>query len=75
MFGQYAKNEDKAMVSSYKSFHHVFKLNQARLCADANYAINYSRQEKLRMPEQQAEKQEVQQLSQYIKETIKQNDM
>ncbi|KAH3885597.1 hypothetical protein DPMN_009592 [Dreissena polymorpha] len=72
MFDQYAINEDKAMVSLYKSFHHVFKLNQARLCADANYAIKYSRQEKLRMPEQQAEEQEIQQFSQYIEETIKQ---
>ncbi|KAH3729255.1 hypothetical protein DPMN_055222 [Dreissena polymorpha] len=75
MIGYYAKKEDKAMVSSYKSFLHVFKLHQGRIFADANYAINYSRQEKLRMPEQQAQKQEVQQLSQYIKETIKQNDM
>lgn len=70
MIGFHAKKEDDTKVSSHKRFLDVFKLHEGRIFADATYAINYSRQEKLRMPQQQADEEDIASLGLYIQSTI-----
>lgn len=61
-------NDDRA--EEIEKFKKVFTLNKAALFGDAIYAINMSRQEKLRMPEQEAEDEDIKKLRDYICQTV-----
>ena len=55
-----------------EKFQKVFKLKKSTLFGDAIYAIHMNRQEKLRMPEEQADEDDVKALQTFICDTIKQ---
>ncbi|XP_048247628.1 uncharacterized protein LOC124124735 isoform X1 [Haliotis rufescens] len=62
--------EEDAKASEIEKFIHLLDLNQNILFGDAAYSINRSRQERLRMPEQQAREEEVTTLRVHTLNTI-----
>lgn len=70
LIGMYAQREEDDKVASIERFVKVFNLKKSIIFADATYAINFNRQERLRMPEQQADEVEVEKLRQHIKNKI-----
>jgi hypothetical protein len=63
-----ATDDKKAQETSF--FIEILNLNQSQVFGDAAGVINYNRQEKLRMPEMQADEEEVKTLHNFIKERI-----
>ena len=62
-------NDERA--EEIEKFQRVFKLKKSTLFGDAIYAIHMNRQEKLRMPEEQADEEDIKALQTFICETIK----
>ena len=54
-----------------EKFKRVFTLNKSSIFGDAIYAINMTRQEKLRMPEQEADDEDLTTLSDHLRKNVK----
>lgn len=62
------KDEKASEMEKWKK---LFELNKTLIFGDSTYAINISRQERLRMPEKMAEEEDVTKLREHIFEVIK----
>ena len=61
----YLGEDNDAKAAEVQTFVHYLELNRDAVFADAVYAINKSRQERLRMPEQMADEEVVDKIKQY----------
>lgn len=66
LIGNHAKDGNDDRVDELQKFLYVYNLHVDRIFGDAVYAINLNRQEKLRMPEQQADEGQVDKLRNHL---------